>query len=159
VTASLWVGIVKPYGGGGRLHGRQARGSCPNGLLKHHRVIHFLVPGGVEKRHALPAGACAKCVQQRCMGAQLQKLSLTERGPASRFVRGPFSQLGSGRDIGQPCVEGRRLLFDSPWPEPIHEYAIAVAPDRLLVDSFAADINVRGGRELRLEIAKTVVSC
>jgi hypothetical protein len=37
-------------------------------------MIHFLVPCGVEKRHALPGSALAKCVQQRRMSTEINEL-------------------------------------------------------------------------------------
>jgi hypothetical protein len=126
--------------------------SCPKGLLEDDRVVYFLVPGGVEQRHALLGCALAKCVQEGCVRAELLEISIAERGPALRFVREPFSKLRTWRDIAQPLVERRNLPFDTARPKTVDEHAVAVSPNGLLVDSFNADINISRRHELGFEV-------
>src|SRR5271157_5744697 len=71
-----------------------------------------------------------------CSIFEFKLVAFLELAPLCRIMGVPFSEIGAGRYVLTPLVDGGIFLFDSPGPEAIYEDTLAVTRRHLVINSF-----------------------
>ena len=80
---------------------------------------------------------------------QFRGVSLLKLLPLVRIVCEPFPQLGTRREFLKPLIDVRFLLRQSPRPESINQYAMAVGFRWLVVNTFEPNAHVLLSQRIR----------
>src|SRR5665647_692829 len=105
--------------------------------------VVLLVLCAEEKRHDLPMTLdVADQVEQLPMIRDLLTIAFLELGPLADVMAIPLAQFGRWSDAAQPQVDVRRLLGQTPWPQAVHEHAVAVLIRGWFVDALELDDHV-----------------
>jgi hypothetical protein len=80
---------------------------------------------------------------------QFRGVSLLKLLPLVRIVCEPFPQLGTRRDFLKPLIDARLLLRQSPRPQSINQYAMAVGFRWLVINTFEPNAHVLLSQRIR----------
>src|SRR5262249_4425245 len=102
-------------------------------------IVRFVTRGEDERDRPLPRKR-PQPLERVGMLAQLFEITAPEFLPALRIVAEPFSQYAARRDILHPLVDRGVRLLDAPRPQPVDQYALAVARRRHLIGALQLDV-------------------
>jgi len=108
-------------------------------------VMRFVM-GCKDERYPARPGACAQFVELFRVLVNLIRVSLSKRLPARGIMSKPLAQVGTGRDVFQPMVDGGVLLAKASGPQAVSQDPRAVASRRRVIGSLRFDIFSRKPR-------------
>jgi len=126
--------------------GRPTADAAQKDLPQDDCIVMRFVMGCKDERYPARPGACAQFVELFRVLVNLIRVSLSKRLPARGIMSKPLAQVGTGRDVFQPMVDGGVLLAKASGPQAVNQDPRAVASRRRVIGSLHFDIFSRKPR-------------